>query len=275
MKLSNITLYIISFFLLTCSTHLYSLDIIKVNRGHSEKDSRHLYNWQVIKQALELTKPKYGDYKIKVTGEAIPNHQRLRELQLNRYLNVAMTVSNPEWENAISPIRVPIRLEALKYRLLLIQKKDEVHFSNVNSLSELQAFSSGVRQSWTTKDVLIKNNFVTLPAYSYEALFAMLNKGRFDFILRGVHEIYPEFESRIEELSNLMIETHLVIEIPNSYYYVYVSPLEERIKHRLQLGLTMMQKNGDLQVLFDQYYGKFFTKAALHNRTKIQFKGLE
>lgn len=252
-----------------------ALDVIKINRGHSEKDTRHFYKWEVLTQALELTKPDFGEYSLEITGQAIPNHQRLKELELSRYLNVAMSLTNIEWEERIPPIKIPVRLEAMQYRLMLIDRKNIEKFSQVKTLADLQKFRAGVRQSWATKDVLLKNNFTTLPAYSYEALFAMLSKGRFDFLLRGVHEIYPEYEARKNELHNIVIEPNLVVEIPNSYYYVFVSPKQPRIKERLTKGLLMMTENGDLKRLFDKYYGEFFRKANISQRTKITFTGLD
>ncbi|WP_147291848.1 transporter substrate-binding domain-containing protein [Alteromonas aestuariivivens] len=254
-----------------CSFQGLAADVVKLNRGHSDKDVRHLYNWEVVNRALELTESEFGSYSIEVTGEAIPNHQRLRELLLNRYLNVAMQLTNEEWEQTIEPIRVPIRFGAYTQRLMLIHKKNADAFKKINTLQDLQAFSAGVRQSWTTKNTLIKNGFLTVPAYSYDALFAMLNKGRFDFLLRGVHEIYPELEARKDEFPDLIIEPHLVVNVPNSHYYIFVSPETPHIKERLTKGLQVMLENNEMKALFDKYYASYFEKAELGNRTEIIF----
>ncbi|MBU2881050.1 transporter substrate-binding domain-containing protein [Psychrosphaera sp. B3R10] len=245
------------------------IDIIKLNSGHNASDQRHLYNWEVIDAALEASKIKYGRSKVKITGSAIPNHQRLKSLVQGRFLNVAMSLTNQEWEDSVIPIRIPIRRGIFSYRLLMINKDKKETFKRISTVNRLKEMRVGVRKSWTTRIILKHLNFNTVDAFSYDAVFAMLDKGRFDYIPRGINEIYYELKVREKDLPNIMIEPDIALYIP-SPYYIFVSPKTPRIAERLEYGLDKMVKNGKLNEIFTKHYGKYIERAQIHKKRIIQ-----
>lgn len=263
---------IFSLMLLISSSFLHAsepIDIIKLNSGHAASDQRHLYNWEVIEAALVASQNKYGAHKIKITGSAIPNHQRLKALVQGRFLNVAMHLTNQEWEDTAIPIRVPIRRGIFSYRLLMINKDKEQTFKSISTVEHLKYMRVGVRKSWTTRIILEHLNFNIVDAYSYDAVFGMLDKGRFDYVPRGINEIFGELEYRKSELTNIMIEPDIALYIP-SPYYIFVSPKTPRLAARLEYGLNEMIKSGQLQDIFFKHYGDFIKQAQIHNKRIIQ-----
>lgn len=242
--------------------------IVKLNSGHSPDDKRHLYNWAVLERALVVSSDKYGPYKIKITGSAIPNHQRLKALKQGVYLNVAMSLTNQEWEDNSTPIRIPIRRGIFSYRLIMTHKQNLDLFAGITNVEQLKKLSVGVRKSWTTRLVLDHLKFNIVDAYSYDALFRMLNKRRFDYVPRGINEIFKELEIRQEKLTHLAIEPNLALYIP-SPYYLFVTPENPLLAERLEYGLLEMVKNGDLNRLFETHYGEYIKMAQLHKRRII------
>jgi len=259
------------FLLFLCSllfilpTFSQAKDVLKINKGSSSKDVRSQYNLKILHKAMQLTEPEFGEYELKVVSRGIPS-LRLREMVVEgEHINIAMVVSTPEWEAAAVPIRIPLRRGILNYRLLLINKKNQETFLEINSIEKLKEKSVGLRRHWATWQTLTKLGYNVVNAYSYDAIFSMLDKGRFDYIPRGVHEIYDEINLRKDELKNLTVEPNLALYIP-APFYVFVSPKEPRLIKRFELGLNRMAKQGILEDMLNTHYGDFLKRANFKKR---------
>lgn len=243
-------------------------DIIKVNKRHSDQDTRSYYPYAVLAKALEESVDKYGDYEVKIAEHVLPNHRTLDFLQDGDLVNVVMVVTTPKWEERSIPIRIPLRLGALAFRLLAINKNNQAKFANLTDLQGLKKLTVGLNRNWATWDLMNYLGFNIASVYSYEALFGMLAKGRFDYIPRGVHEIYDEIDIRSVKMPELMIEPDVALYIP-APFYMFVSPNYPHIAERLTYGLEKMVKSGKLREMFYQHYGSSFVKAKLQERRII------
>jgi hypothetical protein len=268
LHISSFVYSIILLFSLFASSSVLALDKIKVNKGQSEIDIRTKYTYNILNKALSIGRNKFGPYKIETAGFSIPNHQTLKELTKGEFINVAMALSTEEWEENSIPIRIPLRRGIFSYRLLAINKSNSEVFNNINTLEQLKKLTIGLRKSWRTRDTFVTLGFTISDAYSYDSIFAMLDKNRFDYIPRGIHEIYDEIEIRKDSFPNLAVEPRLALYIP-SPFYMFVSKTTPKIAQRLQWGLEELVKKGILQKTFEQYYGKSIKKADLKNRTII------
>lgn len=251
--------------LLLLSNTLLAKDILKINKGRSVKDLRSQYNFEILHKAMQLTEPEFGDYEIKIVSKGIPSIRLRQMITDGDIINIAMVVTTPEWEKAAVPIRIPLRRGILNYRLLLTNKDKVDDFSEITTIEELKEKTVGLRRHWAVWQTMTNLGYNVVNAYSYEAIFAMLDKGRFDYIPRGVHEIYDEIEIRKNELKNLTIEPHLALYIP-APFYVFVSPKEPRLIKRFQLGLNRMVEKGILKDMLNNHYAKFLKRADLKNR---------
>jgi hypothetical protein len=260
------TAVVIFLFLLTKT--VTASDIIKINKGQSEIDVRTKYTYTILSKALEISEEKFGSFEIQVTGFAIPNHQALKELIKGEFINVAMAITTDEWEANNIPIRIPIRRGIFSYRLLAINESKVETFKDIKSADQLKQLIVGVRKSWALRKTLLSLDFTVSDAYSYDSIFAMLEKNRFDYIPRGIHEIYEEIAIRKKTLPHLTIEPHLALYIP-SPFYIFVSKTTPKIAERLEWGLEELVKQGILKDTFEQYYGEYIKQADLANRTII------
>ncbi|MGJ8680944.1 MAG: hypothetical protein ACSHXM_11445, partial [Paraglaciecola sp.] len=105
----------------------------------------------------------------------------------------------------------------------------------------------------------------------FEGLFQMLEKQRFDYFPRAIYEIYNELETRKSSLENVVIEPTLAIYLPTETY-VYVSPTAPRIADRMQQGLNMLLKSGELKRILVKYYSDEIARANLANRKIIKIE---
>ena len=246
-----------------------------VYTGHQQlaKNVDQEYNYRVIETALKLTEPEFGDYKIIVQGDGdIPKQRALEQLlKINGAFNVVLVPTQPEWEEKAIPIPIPVRMGLLNYRFLLTHKDKLATFGTIHTLETLLPLRVGLRKSWATWEVMQQQGFNVVNAYSYDTLFSMLDMNRFDYIPRGIYEIYDELKSRRLDYPNLVIEPNLVLVLPTPYY-AFVSPHAPRIAERLTAGLTMMMEQGILRNMLYQHYGEALEQANIGVRRVIHIK---
>ena len=241
-------------------------DVIKISQGQSKKDLRTKYTYEVLDTALKLTEPEYGPYRIDIVGAGKPNVRALKLLQLGEVINVALAITRPQWEETTIPIRIPVRMGLLNYRLLAVHKDNLEAFQGIDTIEELKKLSVGLRLSWATWDTMRKQNYNVVNSYTYDSTFAMLQERRFDYIPRGMHEIYGELDIRRQEHPDLTIEPNLALFIP-APYYVFVSRKAPRIAERMRAGLELMVQQGIFRKMIDRHYGEHIERSNLDNRT--------
>ncbi|WP_147394998.1 type 2 periplasmic-binding domain-containing protein [Alginatibacterium sediminis] len=247
----------------------FAMDEIRFESGQSDVDSRMSYKREVLTTAMEKTVSNYGSYRFSDTAPRMNTLRALNEMVEGKQLNVFIALTNQSWENKTIPIRIPVRRGILSYRLLLINKEDVELFRGVKTVADLKNIPVGLRQSWTITRVMETLGFDVVTTSDYESIFSMLNRKRFGFSPRGVHEIYDEFEERIQTLPNLAVESTLALYIP-APSYVFVSPQYPRLAKRLADGLEKMVNDGSLQAIFEDHFGEHIKRADLKNRTIIK-----
>lgn len=247
----------------------YSTDIIKIPGRSSSLDVRPKYTHLVLHKALELSEDKYGPYKVSIVDGFISNDVKRWAIFEGEELNLTMAMTSPDWEYLTTPIRIPIRRGVGSYRLLAINKDNQETFKNITTVKELKKLSVGLQSGWIINGILGEEGFKVIESTTYDGIFKMLNGERFDYIPRGIHEIYDEIFLRERELQNLMVEPNLALYIPQPYY-IFVSPKHPRIAERVAYGLEKMVAEGILQNMFDEHYARFIIRADLANRTIIK-----
>ncbi|WP_111978330.1 substrate-binding periplasmic protein [Algibacillus agarilyticus] len=256
------------FLMLSLSALSSAADIIKISIGQSEKDVRNQYTNEILTQALKLSAERYGPYTMQAMQYAVPNNRKLSLLQTGEILNIAMALTTLEWEEKTIPIRIPLRLGILNYRLLATHKNKLPLFSDISTAEDLKKLTVGLRKSWATWTVMHQLGFKIEDAFSYDGIFGMLDKQRFDYIPRGSHEIVDELTLRQKQYPELTIEPKLALYIP-APLYMFISHKTPHIAERLEYGLEEMVKQGLLRKIFYRYYAKHLEKADLANRTII------
>jgi tetratricopeptide (TPR) repeat protein len=245
-----------------------SKDIIKITISDSALDVRPKYTLAVLEKALELSSESYGLYELRIINEHLSNNAKRWELYDGNYINLTMAMSSPDWEYLTLPVRIPLRRGIGSYRLLAINKQSLQRFSKITTVRELKSLTVGLQKEWIMNEYFEEEGFEIVESSTYDGVFRMLNKNRFDFTPRGIHEGYDELFLREDELKNLVLEPHLALHIPQPYY-IFVSPKFPRIAERVEFGLEKMIAEGILQKMFNEHFSEFIKKANLSNRTII------
>lgn len=246
----------------------FGKDIIKLSLGFSTHEVRNKYILDILNNALELGQDKFGEFEIQILDVSIPNQREAFIIAQGELLNVAMALTTAEWEKDTIPIYIPLRRGLLNYRLLAINKADLEKFNNITNLEQLKKLYVGLRRDWATRKVLNHLDFNIVDTYSYDNLFAMLSKGRFDYTVRGIYEINDEIQSRKDKFDNVIVAPTLALYIPAPVYF-FVSPKFPQIAERLKFGLERMVESKQIEDIFNKTYFHYVKEAGLENRTII------
>lgn len=266
MKLFKVLIFICFF-----SHTVYSMDIIKINKSHSDNDVRNAYPLLLLTLALDKSKDNYGDYKIEFSSVLLKRKRALKELKIGRIINVYTSATRREWQDTIEPIYFPIMKGILGYKKFLINKEDILKFKNIKTLDDLKRLRVGSGSQWSTTKVLNKLGFNVITGDSYEGLFSMLSKKRFDYFPRGINEIYSELNMRTKKYPNMIIEESKILYFPLPSYF-FVSPQNKRLKKRIEHGLWKAYYDGSFEKLFNRFYLDFIQQSNIKNKTIFYMK---
>lgn len=254
--------------LLLSVSDCFALDTAKVLKPKVEMDKRELHKNEVIIRSLEITETEFGPFVIETTDVDMNPRRGLASIKDGKLINVGIVPHNKKWDESTIAIKVPVRQGLLSYRLLLVNQQDLFKFKDIKDINDLRKLTAGLQQNWSTTRTFRELEMNMITGHSFEGLFLMLKKQRFDYIPRAVYEIYDELNNRKALLDNIVVEPNLALYMPKPSY-VYVSPKEPRLAKRIESGLTEMVKNGELKRIFNKYYAKDIAKANLAQRRLI------
>ncbi len=249
-------------------------DIIRLPSSSSSIDNRFQYPEHILSMALEASVDKYGPFEIVRTTLRGTRDRMLAELQKGTMINVHNAPTTLTWEEKAIPVMFPIMKGLLNYRIFLIHKDNIDKFKQVDTLDDLKALTAGVGAQWSTTKALRKlGGFAIETGDSYEGLFGMLTSKRFDYLIRGMNEVFREYDERKEKFPQLMIEPYMLMELPLPWFF-FVSPKHQRIAERIEYGLHKMKADGSFDREFDKYHGDNIKKANLPDRKLFRVKNL-
>ena len=220
----------------------------------SSLDVRYLYQWEVLRTALEKTAGKWGPWQM-VPSELMSEQRQAFELKhATGKLTVMYLSTTPDFEKNLIPIRIPVDRNLGGYSVLLIRKEDQKRFRNIRSVSDLRRFTYGLGLGWIDVGILRTNKFKVITGSSYDGLFEMLAHRRFDVFPRAAVEVLDEYDQRKEALPELHIEENLIFYYPMPMYFWFPRTTEgRRLAARAEEGMRMMLADGTYDAVFDKY----------------------
>ena len=220
----------------------------------SARDVRYLYQWEVLRTALEKTQGEWGPYRL-VAGDVMTERRQAYELRnATGNLTVMYLGTTPEFERELVPVRIPVDRSLGGYCVFLVRAGEQARFDAVRTLDDLRQFTYGLGLGWIDVEILRASGFKVVTGSSYDGLFEMLVNRRFDVFLRGAVEILDEYEQRRGELRDLRIEDSLLLYYPLPMYFWFAkTPEGQRLSQRAEAGLRLMLADGSYDEIFDRY----------------------
>lgn len=251
----------------------YGVDIVSFGMGISDKDLGKRFKQTVLEEALEHTKDEYGDYKIYISNKQINIKRAKNALSSGgQQINTYVAITTKEWEEKAIPIRIPLRRGLISYRLPIVKKSNTHLFENIESSEDLKKLKVGLIRGLTTNKIMKEHGFKVEESTKTENLFVMLDKERFHYTIRGVHEAFDLVEAKnASDLGHdeLVVAPNVAIYIPTPTY-LFVAKEDPELAERLERGLRMMTKDGTLERLFNEFFADDLEQAKLKSRKIIR-----
>jgi hypothetical protein len=222
-------------------------------------EAHYAYRYQLVKDALEITRADYGDYQLRPYKSVTTSVRNAQLMSEGKQLNLYWTSPGTPVANA-EVIEIPLDIlnGLLGYRACLINQDAATDLSRVKDVQSLASIKIGQAQ-WSDRAVYRANQLAIVDAPTFDSLFMMLSAKRFDCIAFGVDEVARIYETRKAQYPFLAIDTHLLI---HYYYpvYFYVSKKQR------------MQENGDFDRLFYKFHSENLARLQLHKRNLVCLK---
>lgn len=237
------------------------------NAPESSLDVRYQYQWAILKEALEKTKIKYGEYKLEKSKPMTEIRQINEMLRNSSQLTVMYLDTKPELEQQLIPVRIPVDKNLAGYRIFMIRREDKDKFKNIESVDELRKFKYGLGLGWIDVEILRSNRFNVVTGSSYEGLFEMLVNKRFDIFSRSVVEVLDEYNSRKQKFPDLYLEENILLYYPLPMYFWFQNSKEgEKLAERVREGMFTMIEDGSYDRIFYKYQHEKIEKLKLSKR---------
>lgn len=244
---------------------VYGIDAIIFPAPASANDHRRDYSVGLLQELLRRTEPKYGPSGFKFSSNYMVRSRIFIEMKSGEKVNVVANPVNPEWNENLISISIPVDMGVQSWRIALIDEKKQNLLRNVRSLEELKPLRVGASRDWVTFQSLVDHGFNVIQGDNYDGLFEMLKLNRFDYFLRGINEIFDEFNLRKDSYKNLAVEDSFILHdsIPSVFY---VSPKFPRLAERIQEGMEAMVSDGSLKRFVLKHYQDKFKRAKICQR---------
>ena len=243
------------------------------NAPESSIDVRYDYEWEILRTALEKTRPKYGDFKMTRSNVMSEKRQAFEMMHPKGELSVMYLSTCPEFEKELIGIHIPVDKNLGGYCIFLIRKEKKDQFQKIATLDDLRKLSFGQGLDWIDVAILQASGIKVITGSSYDGLFEMLIQKRFDILLRAAVEICEEVDQRKASMPDLYIEDSICLYYPMPMYFWFSKTAEgKRLAERAEEGMRMMIADGTYDRIFDKYQLPKIEKLHLKNRRMFTIK---
>lgn len=218
---------------------------------------------------MELALARSGrDYVLQPTEPGMAQTRAARELELGN-IDLIWAGTSAEYEQRFRPVRIPVLRGLDGYRICIIGRDRQAAFSAVASLDDLKRLSIGQGAGWSDVRILEAAGFRVLSA-SYESLFAMVERERFDCFLRGVHEAPREVAEHQAEHPGIALESEVLLVYPFTSFF-FVNREDTALAEALETGLEAAYDDGSFMALFNSHPAitSIFAEAQMDERRRF------
>jgi ABC-type amino acid transport substrate-binding protein len=225
-----------------------------VSIPHMAREASHrLYADELLGLALELSRDRYGAYRVVQQREETVVRRQLLQLEQGSTLSVAVAIPTKEWLDGALPVRVPIMRGLASFRLFLGRQSEQALYESIRTVDDLRSLTIGQGPGWSSAKILADNGFKVVHGGAHPTLIPMLHAGRFQLLMRSVYEIGPELSAHRETHPGLTIVDNFAVFTYMPMYF-FVAKSQPLLAERLEYGLKKAHANGRLDRLFYRHF---------------------
>ncbi len=214
-------------------------------------DDKYLYEdyyLSLLNLALEKSTDKFGEFELKRYENPMNQGRAVGLVKKKRYINIMWTMTSSQREEQLLPIRMPLLKGLGGCRVFIIRKGEQEKFDNISNEEDLRRLVAGQGDDWPDTKILRENSYRVMTSSSYNGIFGMLLKDRFDYFPRALHEPWSEIKS----YPGLVVENNFLLEYPSPYYF-FVNKDNTRLYERISYGLNVAMADGSFDNFFNQH----------------------
>lgn len=229
---------------------------------------KYAYRIELSNLILARTAERYGPRRILPSASPDPSQDRCLVMLRDGQVDLAFMPPTEERLRDFKMLPVDLHNGMLGYRVLLIHRTDAARFAKVNSLDDLRKLRGGFGSQWSDFALFARNRLPVIGMVNPDNLLPMLNKHRFAYYHRGLHEAWKELESHAQQYPQLLVEPHLalVYDLP---VFLTFNRHATALERRFAEGLTLIKADGSFRTLFLRHFGNLVQQAQLDKRTLI------
>ena len=257
MKINAFLRSILALAFLTAGGHL-NADEFVVSHRHSDYD----YFIKLLDAALKAAD---GEHTLKIhsPSQFVPQNRALRSLSDQTTPgNIQFTGHSVEREQTFAQVDVPLTKGLFGYRVLLVREEDQEKLRSIRTLEELKrTVHMGSATSWPDTLILEHAGFQVIKG-TYNNLWRMLLRKRFDAFPRSIYEARPELERHSDMSDSVfpVIDTSLLLHYKFDLFF-YVAKNDTRRASIVRQGLERLIESGEFDRIF---YGDTLIQGALN-----------
>jgi len=138
MVLSNIRQLLITMALISNFGFATEIDLVRYVESKKYLDHKQSYFVDLLTLALEVSKPRYGDYKLQPVNVEMAQARTSMMLQREEYIDLTWRMTSQRLEDKLQAIYFPLLKGLMGYRIFIIPKNKQYLFNKKTSLAELK-----------------------------------------------------------------------------------------------------------------------------------------
>lgn len=228
---------------------------------------RQVYEKEVLVAVLNATEDDYGSWEITESLDEYPgDEEALVFSEKGHDLFVTIAGNQKFTDGDMIVIPKPMTKNLLGYRIPIIREEDSGTFENIGSKEEIQQLKHGIPTTWSDAVIFRENGYQVVEDGDFDDIFDRLKSGLFDYSSYGANEIMSVYENRASQREGLIIDQNILLFYPFPLVF-YVNPDLSDLADRIEEGMQRIIDSGELNSIFNSYYGDIVEKLNLKNRT--------
>jgi hypothetical protein len=254
--------FLVFILLVSSSQACIAQDVVRYVYSKSHTDLKEKYFIDLLTLVLEESRAEFGDYKLQPVAIEMAQERTSIMLELNKYVDLTWRMTTKNLEQRLQAIYVPLLKGVMGYRIFIIRPESQQLFSKDMTLERLRSIRLGQGYDWPDSEILKANKF-TITLGHNNNLLKMLEKKRFDYFPRALHEPWLE----IAHNNKLAIEKNIALKYFAPMYF-FVNKSNKRLASRLNTGFTKLFDSGRFEQFFRHHelISGVLGKVNLHQR---------
>jgi len=215
------------------------------------------HQMELMDQLMQRNASDYPRYKIVYSDRDMTPERWRREAKKGKNIHIHFSSG---WKNHdklpnVHIVSRPYLKNLLGLRQCIARKSALPLLKPLNSFADLKDIRVGLVQGWPDIQPYEQQGIRVVETQTYEAMFSMLNRGRFECLPLSILEIDQALEDQHAKYPELAVAPHLYFYYPISVYFG-ITEAQPQLIERFERATEGMFADGSIDRLFNKHFSK-------------------